>query len=137
MVIFLITLLGVSIVGLVGLVAVKRWEMQSGHILFSAARPSVGLYLSLALNFVEERAPELVRQWAARAWKAARAGLHFLVAWAVLHVERMLERTLHTLRHTTQERSEGEASAFLREVAEHKKSLMGRSGKKRGAIYEE
>jgi len=62
---------------------------------------------------------------------------HRTTAWSVLQVERMLEKTLHTLRHTTAARADGEASAFLREVAEHKKSLIEKSGEKKNAIYEE
>lgn len=137
MVPFLIALLCVSSAGIVGLIAIKRWEMTTGRILLSDIRPAAGRVLGSGLHFVERRAPVLLKNWAWRLYRTTRATLHLGVAWVVVHTERLLERVLSALRHTTAERGEGEASAFLREVAEHKKSLLQRSGKKQNAIYEE
>ena len=138
MVIFLTVLLCVSLVGLSSILYVKHWEETKGRLMMSRVRPRAGEMLGLGLNFVEKRAPALLRDVISRAYAIARSLMHRTAAWSVIHVERMLEKTLHTLRHTTQKRGDGEASSFLREVAEHKKSLQERSSsKKPNAIYEE
>ena len=137
MVTFFISLLGISIAGIVTLLAVKRWELSSGRLVLSTVRPAAGRVLGMSLHFFERQAPAMLSRAAKRAYAYARAASHRIVAWAVLHVEDALEKTLHTLRGATQERGDGEASPFLREVAEHKKSLLERSGKEPNAIYEE
>jgi len=138
MVIFF-TILGVSILGLVSLIAVKRFELATGRILLSNIRPATGYMLGRGLHFVERSAPALVRHGLTRLYAQVRTGLKSLVAWSVFHTERLLEQTLRTLRHTTAARGENEASKFLREVAEHKRSLLKKSAKakKPNAIYEE
>ncbi len=136
MVAFLLTLLLVSIAGLVALIGVKQYEMSSGRVLMGRVRPKVGGWLSEALHVVERGMPGLLRGFARRAYVRAHTALHRFVAWTVIHTERGLEQVLHVLRHTTSApRQGGEASAFLREVAEHKKSLQEEG--KQGAIYEE
>ncbi len=137
MVVFLIVLLCVSLAGLSSVLYAKHWEEINGKLMMSRVRPKAGEMLGIGLNFVEKRAPALLRDAAGRGYATARVLVHRTAAWAVLHVERLLEKTLHTLRHTTTARSEGEASAFLREVADHKKSLIEKSGEKKNAIYEE
>lgn len=137
MVPFLITLLCVSLAGLSAILYAKHWEETHGKLMLSRVRPKAGEMLGVGLNFVERRAPALLRNAALRGYAAARVLVHRGAAWALLYTERMLEKTLHTLRHTTQVRGEGEASAFLREVAEHKKLLQNGSSKEKNAIYEE
>jgi hypothetical protein len=139
MALFFTVLLGISIAGLVGLLAVKRWELSGGRVVMGSLRPAAGRMLGEGLHFVERQAPQLVRAAAMRAYAATRVLVHRLVAWVVLHTEHLLERTLAGLRGATQTRGEGEASEFLREVAEHKKSLLKKSArsKKQNAIYEE
>ena len=137
MVVFLTALLCISLAGLACVLYAKHWEQTNGKLMMSRVRPKAGEVLGVGLNFVERRAPALLRDAASRAYAAARTLVHRSTAWAVLQVEQMLEKTLHTLRHTTAARSEGEASAFLREVAEHKKSLQEGTDKKQNAIYEE
>ena len=137
MVTFFSTTLVIAILGLAGLIAAKRRESTTGRVFFSGVRPVAGHLLGKGLHFVERRAPALVRSGASALIAAARTGIRFSIAWVVLRAERLLEKTLHTLRHTTATRGEGEASAFLREVAEHKKSLLEGSDKKKNAIYEE
>lgn len=134
---FFIVLLCVSALGLIGLISVKHWELTTGRILFSGVRPAAGRALGAGLHFVERRAPAMLKSFARSAYRRLSAMLHLGVAWAVLHAEGALERVLNLLRHTTHPQSSGEASAFLREVAEHKKSLLERGDKKQNAIYEE
>ncbi|MSR70750.1 hypothetical protein EXS62_01800 [Candidatus Kaiserbacteria bacterium] len=136
MVIFFTLVLLVSAMGLVGIIAVRRWEISTGRVLFADTRPVAGKLLGEALHFVERRAPTLLRSGFSRLVGFVRKGIHVGAAWVVLLTERLLEHTLHTLRHTTAKKGEGEASPFLREVAEHKKSLQEKSDKQ-GAIYEE
>lgn len=138
MVIFFTVTLGISIVGLLTLILLKRWEMSSGHVVFSGVRPAVGAFLGAISHWVEGQAPSLLQRLARKAWYVGRALLHRLVAWGVLFAERLLERTLHLLRHnTSQPKAGGEASAFLIEVSKHKKTLLKKSSKKPNAIYEE
>lgn len=135
---FLIVLLCVSIAGLIMLLASKRWETATGRVLFSEVRPAAGRILGGGLHFVERRAPALLRELAWTLYRTVRRWLHVGTAWAVLRAEALLERVLHTLRHTTVTSGNGEASAFLREVAEHKKLLQkSDSTEKKNAIYEE
>lgn len=136
MVTFLTILLAVSILGLISLVAIKRWELAHDRLVMSGVRPVAGHYLGSALAFIEEGLPMFVRRSLRITYAVARSLTHRLVAWVMLHTERWLERTLKTLRGATQSRPEGEASEFLREVAAHKRSLLRKSAKTR-AIYEE
>ncbi len=137
MVTFLLALLCISIVGLVTLLSVKRRELSTGRVMFGGLRPKAGKLLGQGMHFLERQAPAIATESARRAIARGRVASHRVVAWAVLKTERGLESTLQVLRGATQERGAGEASAFLREVAEHKKSLLKRSGKKPNAIYEE
>ncbi len=135
MVIFFITLLGISLVGLALLLSVRRYELVSGRVIFAHVRPTVGAWLGFGMHFVERVAPALVRYFGKRAYRRLSELAHRTVAFVVLHAERLLEQTLDLLRHTTAKEGGGEASAFLREVAEHKEQLK-KAGEER-AIYEE
>lgn len=137
MVVFLTVLLCVSLSGLACVLYAKHWEEMHGKLMMSKVRPKAGEVLGAGLNFVERRAPALLRNTAAAGYAAARVLMHRSAAWSLLHLERMLEKTLHTLRHTTDKAGGGEASAFLRDIAEHKKMLQERSSKEKNAIYEE
>lgn len=136
--VFFIALLCVSIVGIVAVLSIKQWETSHHKLVLGRVRSKAGEALGVGLNFVEKRAPAIVRTKTSRGYAAALVLLHKGVAWTVLFAENMLEKTLHTLRHTTQQRGDGKVSEFLREVAEHKKLLQDSSSdKKPNAIYEE
>ncbi len=137
MVIFLIVLMSISIIGIVGLIALRRWEVATGQVFFASVRPAAGRVLGAGLHFAERRAPALAQGLAWSLYRVVRRVFQFAVAWIMLQVERLLERSLHSLRHTTVVGGDGKASAFLREVAEHKRSLMRQSSEKKNAIYEE
>jgi hypothetical protein len=137
MAVFLTVILYFSIVGLACILYAKHWEEVNGKLIMSKSRTKAGEALGVGLNFVERRAPVVLRAAASRGYAIAHVLVHRTAAWAVLHVERVLEKTLHTLRHTTESRGDGEASAFLREVAEHKKLLQDSSSKEKNAIYED
>lgn len=134
---FFIATLCVSIVGLLTLIGVKRWELSTGRVAMRGVRPAVGGMLAGVMHFIERIAPAMVQHWARRLWGIARVLFHRYVAWSVLWVERFLERTLHRLRHTTNTpRQGGEASAFLVEVAKHKKKLLKRPKQERTIVEE-
>ncbi len=135
MVILFATLLSVSILGLTGLIGVRRYELVSGRVIFANVRPTLGAWAGALLHFLERVAPSTVRYFAMRLYARVSELVHRYTAWAVLHAERLLEQTLQVLRHTTAKEGGGEASAFLREVAEHKEQL--KKGTQERAIYEE
>ena len=134
MVVFFITLLGVAIVGLSGLLGVRHYELQSDKVILADLRPTLGAWLGALLHFVERVAPAIIRYWATIVYRRVSFEVHRAAAWLVIHTERLLEHTLHTIRHTTAPKEGGEASAFLREVAEHKKQLQEESQTR--AIYD-
>ncbi len=134
MVLFFTILLGISVVGLSGLLGVRRYEVVSGRVIFAQVRPTLGAWLGSGMHFVERVAPAIVRYWGTLVYRRVRHELHRAVAWSVLLTEKSLEQTLDTLRHTTAPKESDQPSAFLREVAEHKKQLQEGSDKR--AIYD-
>ena|SRR3989344_463415 len=128
MAVFLTIVLLLSCVAMAGLLYAKHWELTTGRILFEDKRPQMADFSHRMLVMFETHLPALLQDYRRRAlvWLrgSARAGL----AHALLAIEQWLERTLHTLRHkiTPPSGATGQASAFLREVAEHKKRLSRR-----------
>ena len=125
MVFLFIAGLVISIVGLVTLLYVKHWELSTGRLVAVKARPHVNRASKNTFMFFEHVVPALVRVYGRRGWRIVLASIHRTSAWVVLRAEHFLEYTLHSLRHSTDVRhGAGEASAFLRQVAEHKKKLQ-------------
>lgn len=125
MVIFFTVTLIVSIVGMISLLALKRYELSSGRVLLGSARPAVGNFFHRGLSWLEYVLPGLLRVGAKRLYSTVRRVAHIWAAWVVVKVEQGLEYALHRVRHTTAKPQPGhETSAFLREVAEHKKKLQ-------------
>lgn len=132
MAIFFIVTLALSIVGMVLLLGIKQWELRTNNLLWVSVRPRVGNFFHTFLFWIERVLPALVRVYGHRAIRAANVWVHRKAAQGVLFAEHWLERVLHTLRHTTDTKRDaprGVASAFLQEVAEHKKKLIRRSHK--------
>lgn len=124
MVLFFTAGLAISILGMVGLLVFKRYELQSGKVIFASARPAVGDFFKQALWWVEKVLPALVRVYTIRTVRFCKIALQRALARSILLVEHTLERVLHLVREQTAiTRAPGEASAFLREVAEHKRKL--------------
>lgn len=125
LVLFFTVTLGVSIVGLVALISVKRFEMATGTVLFGGLRPSLGAFFHRVLLWVERALPSIVAVLFHRLVEYGRWFLHHGIARGLLFLEHSLERVLSLVRYTTHPPlSHREASAFLREVAEHKKKLL-------------
>ncbi len=125
MVIFFTVLLGFSFVGLVSLLAVKRWELRTGNMLLAGARPHVSEVSHRVLVWIERVLPHLVSSLVRRGVSEGRVLVHRSAAYSLLWAEHTLERVLANLRGVTERpRSNKEASAFLREIAEHKRQLV-------------
>ncbi len=121
---FLSTLL-ISVCGLVTLFGVKYWELRTGGVIFAGLRQKMGWYFSTIALWGERIIPALARIYGRRAWRSMQGYVHQTIARIVVVAEYWLERTLHQLRRTTEVRyAPGEASPFLREVAEHKRKLI-------------
>ena len=126
-----------SIVGLMTLLLLKRFELTSGKTLFMSVRPRVNGFFHNALFFVEYVVPAIIRHLVKRLWHLLRTQAKLLLARAVVSFEQKLEHMLHLVREKTEApKSGGQASAFLREVAEHKKSLQKRTKKERVIVEE-
>ena len=138
MALFLTIVLILSCAALVSLLYAKEWEMRTGRILVSGMRPRLDHYSRLSLAFVERVVPDFVEEQAGRLVFWLRTSVRAALAHGLLQAEHALERILHALRHRTlpPPSAGGEASAFLREVADYKKKLMKRSRNKFPALKE-
>jgi len=129
MVLFFTATLGVSLLGMILLLWLKHYELTTGRVVFSGVRPLVGELLAAFTQWFQHRAPALAARVARRAWEALLSFLHRAVARGALWAEYALEHILRTVREkTTHARPGGEASDFLRQVAEHKKTLQRHRG---------
>ena len=125
MVLLFSTTLAVSVVCMLLLLGLKRYELSSGSVFFAGARPALSTFFHNALFWVERVLPALLKSYTLRALRALRSLFWKAIALGVIVFERTLERVLHTVREkTAPSRAPGEASAFLREVADHKKNLL-------------
>jgi hypothetical protein len=123
MAVFLTATLVVSCAGMVAILWLKRYELSTGKVFFAGVRPELRTFFSRGLFWLEHALPALAAAWTRRAWVEARALARVALAHAAVEVDRLLERALRALRHKTLA-PHGEASPFLREVAEHKKKLL-------------
>lgn len=117
---------------MVSLLGIKQWELKTNTLMWVGVRPKAGNFFRGLLFWIERVMPALARVYGRRLWRAAHISAHRTTARGVLWAEQWLERVLHTLRHTTDvkvKRETGVASAFLQEVAEHKKKLIRHSKK--------
>jgi len=132
MTVFFSFTLGISIVGLVTLLALKRYETTTNRVVLGSVRPVLGRFFHLALLFVERGVPGAARTLIVRVVHAARTYAQQALAHAMLFFEHNLERALHLMRQKSQApQGEGVASQFLQEVAAHKQKLLRRSSSKR------
>jgi|SRR6185437_8168591 len=124
MVFYLIIMLVVSIVGMTSLLGAKRYELATGNLIFANSRPRMAKFSNRMVFLFGTAVPLYLRWQAGRLYRASTAWIHRATARGAVKIEAWLERTLHIVREkTSPNRTPGEASAFLREVAEHKKRL--------------
>ncbi len=134
--VFSITL-GISIVGLILILTLKRIELRTGRVLFRGLRPAMGNFLGGILSFVEHVLPAAGRRVGRNIVHATQRGVKFVMLRGALVFERTLEMLLHRVREKTRPpRGRTEVSGFLKEVAEHKRSLLEQPESKR-TIFDE
>jgi hypothetical protein len=132
MVLFFIITLGLSILGMAALLGFKRYELATGRVFLAVARPHIASSLERGVQWVGHTLPAQAAELARVEGAKLRMWLHVTLARAVLSLEHTLERVLHVVREKTEpDRPVGEASAFLREVANHKKKLQRRAPERR------
>jgi len=111
--------------GMMSLLVLKRYELNSGRVILGRARPAVGNFFHRGMSWLEYVLPGLIRVGLRRLYTTVRRVLLVWGARLVITLEGWLERALHRVRHTTASPKRGEeTSAFLRQVAEHKKKLQ-------------
>jgi len=134
--VFLITL-GASILGMALLLVLKHMELETGRVLLGSARPAVGRFFHAGMVWLEHILPALLRQALFSAGRALRAWVREVIVRGIVFFERMLELTLTTVREKTRApKGTGQVSAFLREIADHKKKLLKRSPSERVILDE-
>lgn len=106
------------------LLAMKRYELNTGRIFMAAARPAIGGFFHRKLVWIEYVLPGLVRVGLKRTYIFVRRVLRVWTIRIAIKLETALEQALSRVRHTTLPARRGQSSAFLREVAEHKKRLQ-------------
>jgi len=127
----------VSIVGLVTLLLLKRYELSTGRVVMEGLRPKVGHFFHRVLLLLERGVPGMARFLTARTMRAVRVRVQELAARGILFFERVLEQVLHLVRQKSQmPRGEAGASQFLQEVAAHKHKLLRRKSGKRMILDE-
>ena len=134
MILFLTIVLVASCIAMVALLWVKHWELSTGRVIFSQSRPRIGQFFERLLFAIERHLPILVRRYWQQFLVWLRVNARGAIARGLLATERSLEHALQTLRQKTQpppREKTGSASAFLREVAEHKKRLAHKARAKR------
>lgn len=130
-------MLGISVIGLFGLLLLKRFEIATGRVVFGRLRPKRGGLLYKGGVFFERVLPTTIRYIVVMSARKVNRNFHRLVAWSIFHFERLLEKVLHTVRErTAPPQGRGEASSFLRAVADHKRKLLHQAPLER-AIFDE
>ncbi len=114
----------VSIVGMLMLLVMKRYELNTGRIFMAASRPAIGGFFHHKLVWIEYVLPGLIRVGIKRTYVFVRRVLRVWTIRIAIKLETALEKALSRVRHTTLPARRGQSSAFLREVAEHKKKLQ-------------
>jgi hypothetical protein len=135
MVIFFSVTLAISVVGLKLLLVLKRFELRTGRKVFGGMRPFLDRFFHRGLVWVEYIVPDAVEAGGKRAGYALTSVIRNLILSIMRYFERTLESVLSRVREKTRTPGRNrEASVFLREVADHKRSL-GKEGER--GIFEE
>ena len=137
MVLFFTIVLYGSILGLASLLVLKHVELTTGKTLLTSVRPRMNGFFHTALFFVEYVLPALMVRAVRVLFSIVRTQAKVLLARSIAAFEHKLEHLLNVVREKTEApRAGGQASAFLREVAEHKKTLLKRTKKDRTIVEE-
>ncbi|HVV15294.1 MAG TPA: hypothetical protein VHD55_02775 [Candidatus Paceibacterota bacterium] len=129
---FLTITLVVSASGLILMLALKCYEMRRGRLILASVRPKVGGAAHNAVMFIESVLPALFLRGARGLVAGARGLARRIVARSIVLFERLLHKMLVFMHDMTRPpQAGGPASAFLQEVAEHKRALQKRAPGKR------
>lgn len=123
MVLVLTATLAVSIVGMLTLLMMKRYELNTGRIFLAGQRPAIGSFFHRKLVWIEYVLPGLIRVGVRRTYLFVRSVLRIWAIKILSRLERKLEQVLAQVRSTTPPKRGTQSSAFLREVVEHKKEV--------------
>ena len=130
MVTFFSSTLVFSLVGMILVLVLKRFEMRSGRTLFVRLRPFFNRFFHRSLVWVEYVLPDALETTLKRLVYALTRVVRGGVVEVMRFFEHKLEALLEAVRRRTRPPQGGnkEASTFLREVADHKRSVMHRKG---------
>jgi hypothetical protein len=117
---FTLTLL-ISIVGMITLLAAKRYELNTGKLILAGVRPHISSFFEQAQRFGHTILPDLVRKSVERAVRYMLLKMHEVLARAVANLQRLLDKLIHAAQNRTG--PVGEPSSFLRQVSDHKKNI--------------
>lgn len=132
MVLFFTAMLGVSLSAMMILLLLKRYELVSGRMMFSSARPGMNVFFEKVSQWGRKILPTLVRQYVERLAQLALTKLQLALAQIIVAFEHSLEKVLSAVREKTEPvHLDREPSVFLREVADHKKNLLYKKGLKK------
>lgn len=123
---FFIVTLAVSIAGMILLLVLRRYELNTGHVFLAGSRPAIGAFFHHKLTWLEYVLPGLIRVGLKRSYLFVRGVLRVWITRGALMAEQRLEEALQRVRRTTARipRRGTRSSAFLREVTEHKKKVQ-------------
>ena len=137
MVLFLLITLCVSLLGIILILSIKRYEMRTGRVFFARTRPAITAPLHTSSLVIEHLLPRFAQRSVDRGIVTIRAVLGRMLAKGTFMIETMLRKMLSAIHRVVEPRERGgPASAFLQEVAAHKRKLLRRAPDKR-AIFEE
>ncbi len=133
-----IIILGISILGLVGLIGFKAAEDRFGRFFFSGMRQRAGEALDKRFENIKKTMPHATARAARLTTRIVRAYASFGIAKALMGLENMLEGGLKHLRRAPRKLEQsGQASHFLREVAAYKRLLSKEEKKGEGEAVEQ
>ena len=129
MVLFFISTLGFSVFAMVALLAVKRYELASGRMMLAGVRPKTSAFFQTISQWGQKILPALARHYVERATRLVVTNVQLALAQSIVKFEHALESVLNAVRERTDHaHPDREPSAFLREVADHKKNLLYKKG---------
>lgn len=131
MVILFTSALAVSVVAMIALLAAKRYELTTGRVIFAGLRPGMSVFFETTSRWGRKILPALVREQMERGVRLVVARIQLWLAETIVRLEHALESVLSTVRSHTEVPTNREPSAFLREVADHKKHLLYKRGLKK------
>lgn len=131
MALFVASTLSLSIIGMAAIIGLKRYELRTGKVLFASVRPRVSQYVHRGVVFFTRTLPMFIVWGSVRVYRWFRLSTRHLLAVSLLWLEHHLERMLHFLRDSAAPKDATVTpSAFLQEVAEHKKTLARRKSRR-------